>query len=73
MGGLRLNVAFGKPNNGLVRQLFDGRGERLQCLCTHLHPGLEVWSVSRRQLVVTESVSQRPNDVLVRCSGWDTM
>jgi hypothetical protein len=70
VGGLRLNVVFRKPNKGPVRQLFDGHGELLQCLTTSLHPGLKV---SRRQLVVSESVSQRPNDVLVRCFGWDTM
>jgi hypothetical protein len=42
VGGLRLNVAFGKPNKGLVRQLFDGCGELLQCLTTRLHPGLKL-------------------------------
>jgi hypothetical protein len=41
VGGLRLNVAFRKPNKGPVRQLFDGRGELLQCLTTSLHPGLK--------------------------------
>jgi hypothetical protein len=56
-----------------VRQLFDGRGELLQCLTTRLHPGLKVWPVSRRQLVVSESVLQRPNDVLIRRLGWNTM
>jgi hypothetical protein len=39
--GLRLNVVGGKPNKGPVRQLFDGRGELLQCLSTRLHPGLK--------------------------------
>jgi hypothetical protein len=67
VGGLRLNVVDGKPNKGPMRQLFDGRGELMQCLATRLHPGLKVWSVSRRQLMVSESVSQRPNDVLVQC------
>jgi hypothetical protein len=42
VGGLLVNVAFGKPNKGLVRQLFDGRGELLQCLTTRLHPALKV-------------------------------
>jgi hypothetical protein len=42
LGGLRLNVAFGKPNKGLVRQLFDGRFEHLQYLTTRLHSGLKV-------------------------------
>jgi hypothetical protein len=41
VGGLRLNVIGGKPNKGPVRQLFDGRGELLQCLTTRLHPGLK--------------------------------
>jgi hypothetical protein len=41
--GLRLNVVGGKPNKGLLlRQLFHGRGELLQCLTTRLHPGLKV-------------------------------
>jgi hypothetical protein len=71
--GLRLNVVGGKPNKGRVGQLFDGRGELLQCLSTRLHPGFKVRPVSRRQLVVSESVSQRPNDVLVRRFGWDTV
>jgi hypothetical protein len=34
VGGLRLNVVVGEPNKGPVRQLFDGRGELLQCLTT---------------------------------------
>jgi hypothetical protein len=41
VGGFRLNVADGKPNKGLVRQMFDGRGELLQCLTIRLHPGLK--------------------------------
>jgi hypothetical protein len=41
VGGLRLNVVGGKPNKGQERQLFDGRGELLQCLATRLHPGLK--------------------------------
>jgi hypothetical protein len=65
VGGLRLNVADGKPNKGPVRQLFDGRGELLQCLTTRLHLDLK--------LVVSESVLQRPNDVLIRLFGWYTM
>jgi hypothetical protein len=72
VGGLRPNVVDGKPNKGPVRQLFDGRGELLQRLTTRLHPGLKVLSVSRSQLV-SESVSQRPNDVLVRRFDWDIM
>jgi hypothetical protein len=42
LGGISLNVAFGKPNKGLVRQLFDGRSKLLQCVATRLHPGLKM-------------------------------
>jgi hypothetical protein len=48
VGGLRLNVVYGKPNKSPVRQLFDGRGELLQRLTTCLYPGLKVRPVSRR-------------------------
>jgi hypothetical protein len=65
VGGLRLNVAIGKPNKGPVSQLIDGRVELLQCLTTRLHPGLKVRPVSRRQQVVSESASQSSNDVLI--------
>jgi hypothetical protein len=42
VGCLRLNVVGRKPYKGLVRKLFDGRDELLQCLTTRLHPGLKV-------------------------------
>jgi hypothetical protein len=73
VGGLRLNVVDGKPNKCPVRQLFYSRGELLQRLATCVYPGLMLRPVSRRQLVVSESVLQRLNDVLIRRSGWDTM
>jgi hypothetical protein len=42
VGGLRLNVTYGKPNKGPVCQLFVGCGELLQCLTTRLHHGLKL-------------------------------
>jgi hypothetical protein len=73
MGGLCLDEADGKPKKCSVCQLLDGCGELLQCLAARLSPDLELRPISRRQLVVSESILQCPSDVLIRRFGWDTM